>query len=542
MSQNVAEFVWKRLNEWGLSRVYGYPGDGVGGLDVALEKAKDFMDYVQVRHEEMAAFMASAHAKFTGQVGLCYATSGPGAIHLLNGLYDAKMDHVPVVAIVGQQARSALGASYQQEVDLQNLFKDVAGILWRPRSCPGRCAPDRSRGADRAGQAGGYLRDHSERSTGTRIRGPANGSWRDAYRRGLRRPATLPNIEDLRKAAEMLNEGEKVAILVGAGALQRHRRGDRGGQTTQAGVAKALLGKAAVPDDLPFVTGSIGLLGTKPSWDLMKRCDTFLMVGQPSPIANSCLKPGRRAGRPDRHRRRQCSRCAIRWKSAWSATARRRLRALLPLLEQNQNEAGAKAVEKSVAEWWKTLEERAHASRPIRSTRSASFGSLSPRLPDDCIMTGDSGSVANWYARDIRMRRGMMGSLSGGLASLGAATPYAIAAKMAYPDRPVIGFIGDGAMQMNGLNVMITVRKYWRRWSDPRFISMVLNNRDLNQVTWEERVQLGDGKTPLTQSNPGLPLSQICRAARLQGHLLSMIPNGSVRRGTRRWPPTVLSS
>ena len=503
MSQNVAEFVWKRLNEWGLSRVYGYPGDGVGGLDVALEKAKDFMDYIQVRHEEMAAFMASAHAKFTGQVGLCYATSGPGAIHLLTGLYDAKLDHVPAVAIVGQQARSALGASYQQEVDLQNLFADVteyvvtAIVPGQVRTCIDRAV--RIAHAKRAVTCVIIPNDlqELEYEDAPMVHG--------ATHTGVGYPgvATLPNIEDIRKAAEILNQGKKVAMLVGAGALHATDEVIAVANRLNAGVAKALLGKAAVPDELPFVTGSLGLLGTKPSWDLMKQCDTFLMVGSAFPYSEFLPKPGNARGVQIDI---DGANLSLRYPMEYSliGDSKQTLAALLPLLMKNENRSWRQGIEKNVSEWWNTLRDRAmEPADPLNPQRI--FHELSPRLPDDVIMTVDSGSVANWYARDIRIRRGMMGSLSGGLASLGAATPYALAAKMAYPHRPVIGFIGDGAMQMNGLNVMITVSKYWRRWSDPRFILMVLNNEDLNQVTWEERVQLGDGKTPLTQTIPNFP-------------------------------------
>ena len=515
MSQNVAEFVWKRLNAWGLSRVYGYPGDGVGGLDVALEKAKDFMDYVQVRHEEMAAFMASAHAKFTGQVGLCYATSGPGAIHLLNGLYDAKMDHMPAVAIVGQQARSALGASYQQEVDLQNLFADVteyvvtAVVPEQIRTCIDRAV--RIAQAKRAVTCVIIPNDlqELEYKDAPMVHGATHTGV------GYPGAATLPNIGDIKKAAEILNQGEKVAILVGAGALHATDEVIAVANRLNAGVAKALLGKAAVPDDLPFVTGSLGLLGTKPSWDLMKQCDTFLMVGSAFPYSEFLPEPGNARGVQIDI---DGANLSLRYPMEYSliGDSKQTLAALLPLLKQNGNGSWREGIEKNVSEWWDTLRARAmEPADPINPQRI--FHELSPRLPDDVIMTGDSGSVANWYARDIRMRRGMMGSLSGGLASLGAATPYALAAKMAYPHRPVIGFIGDGAMQMNGLNVMITASKYWRRWSNPRFILMVLNNEDLNQVTWEERVQLGDGKTPLTQTIPNFPYHEYAELLGLKG-------------------------
>ena len=516
MSMNVSEFVWQRLVDWGLTRVYGYPGDGVGGLDVALEKAKDKMHYVQVRHEEMAAFMASAHAKFTGGVGLCYATSGPGAIHLLTGLYDAKADHVPVVAIVGQQARTALGADYQQEVDLQNLFKDVAGDYVHMASVPGQARQL----IDRA------VRIAATKRVVTCVILPndlqlldyedpplIHGTTHTGI--GYAGPAKLPDNAVLQQAAEVLNAGEKVAILVGAGALGATDEVIALAERLQAGVAKALLGKAVLPDDLPWVTGSLGLLGTKPSWDLMQGCDTFLMIGSAFPYSEFLPKPGSARGvQIDIDGGRLSLRYPMEINMVGDSAIT--LAALLPMLTQKPASAWRKGIEEGVASWWTLLEERAmQPADPINPQRI--FWELSKRLPDNVIMTGDSGSVANWYARDIKIRRGMMGSLSGGLASLGAATPYAVAAKMAYPDRPVIGFIGDGAMQMNGLNVMITVSKYWKQWSDPRFIIMVLNNRDLNQVTWEERVQLGDGKTESTQSIPDFPYHKYAELIGLKG-------------------------
>jgi pyruvate dehydrogenase (quinone) len=520
MSMNVSDFVWHRLQEWGLKRVYGYPGDGVGGLDVALEKTKDTLQHIQVRHEEMAAFMAAGHAKFTGEVGLCYATSGPGAIHLLNGLYDAKMDHVPVVAIVGQQARSAIGAHYQQEVDLQSLFKDVAADFVAMASVPSQVRHL----IDRA------VRIASNRRTVTCVILPndlqelpyedppvAHGATHTGV--GYAGPAQLPNQALLFDAARVLNEGRKVAILVGAGALGATDEVIAIADKLQAGAAKALLGKAALPDDLPWVTGSLGLLGTKPSWDLMRGCDTFLMIGSAFPYSEFLPKPGAARGvQIDIDGTRLSLRYPMEVSMVGDSAVT--LRALLPLLEQKQANGWRKEIETGVASWWKTLEERAmQPADPINPQRV--FWELSKRLPENCIMTGDSGSVANWYARDIRMRRGMMGSLSGSLASLGAATPYAMAAKMAFPNRVVIAFIGDGAMQMNGLNVMITISKYWKEWSDPRLIVMVLNNRDLNQVTWEERIQLGEGKTESTQSIPDFPYHKYAELLGLKGIFVS---------------------
>ncbi|WP_026440489.1 thiamine pyrophosphate-requiring protein [Acidocella facilis] len=513
---NVSEFVWKRLSEWGLNRVYGYPGDGVGGLDIALEKALPYMDYVQVRHEEMAAFMASAHAKFTGQVGLCYATSGPGAVHLLNGLYDARLDHTPVVAIVGQQARTSLGAHYQQEIDLQNLFKDVAGEFVMTASVPEQVRHL----IDRA------VRIAHEKRTVTCVILPndlqelpysdppmAHGATHTGI--GFATPARTPEADGLQKAAAVLNEGKKVAILVGAGALHATDEVIEIANRLGAGVAKALLGKAALPDELSFVTGGIGLLGTKPTWDMMKGCDTLLMVGSAFPYSEFLPEPGKARGvQIDIDGANLSLRYPMEVNLIGDSAAT--LRALLPLLTQKQDLGWRNSIEKNVASWWKLMEDRAmQPASPINPQRV--FWELSPRLPENAIMTGDSGSVANWYARDIKMRRGMKGSLSGGLASLGAGVPYAIAAKFAFPERSVIAFMGDGAMQMNGICEMITVKKYWRQWKTPHFIVMVLNNQDLNQVTWEERVQLGEAKTLSTQSIPDFPYAKYAELLGLKG-------------------------
>ena len=515
---NVSEFVWHRLKEWGLQRVYGYPGDGVGGLDVALEKAKG-LHYVQVRHEEMAAFMAAGHAKFTGEVGLCYATSGPGAIHLLTGLYDARMDHVPVVAIVGQQARSAMGAHYQQEVDLQSLFKDVASDFVATASVPSQVRHL----IDRA------VRIASTRRTVTCVILPndvqlleyeeppmAHGATHTGV--GYAGPAQLPSPDLLRTAAEVLNAGEKIAILVGAGARNATDEVIAVAERLQAGAAKALLGKAVLPDDLAWVTGSLGLLGTEPSWKLMQECDTLLMVGSAFPYSEYLPKPGSARGvQIDLDGTLLSLRYPMEVNLVGDSAVT--LQALLPLLTQKARGAWRERVEANVSKWWDTLEARAMTpADPINPQRV--FWELSRRLPDNCILTGDAGTVANWYARDIRMRRGMMGSLSGSLASLGSATPYAVAAKMAFPERVVIALIGDGAMQMNGLNVMITIAKYWKRWADPRLIVMVLNNRDLSQVTWEERVQIGEGKTRSTQELPDFPYSRYAELLGLRGILV----------------------
>jgi pyruvate dehydrogenase (quinone) len=516
MAASVSEYLLQRLSDWGVKRIYGYPGDGINGIMGAMDKAQDKLEFVQVRHEEMAAFMACAHAKFTGEVGVCLATSGPGAIHLLNGLYDAKMDHQPVVAIVGQQARTALGGQYQQEVDLNTLFKDVASEFVQTVTTP----PQMRHVIDRA------MRIAASRRTVTCIIVPNDVQeldYKEPPRKhgavmsgiGYAAPRGVPREEDLQRAAEVLNAGKKVAMLVGAGALQATQEVIDVAEALGAGIAKALLGKAAVPDNLPFVTGSIGLLGTRPSWDLMNDCDTLLMVGSSFPYTEFMPPAGQARGvqidiDPSMLSIRYPMEVNLVGDSAES------LRRLLPLLQRKQDRSWREEVEKNVSAWWKTLEGRAMAdAKPVNPQRL--FWELSSRLPERSILTCDSGSAANWYARDIVMRPGMMGSLSGGLATMGPGVPYAIAAKFAHPDRPVIAMVGDGAMQMNGINELITVAKYWDRWADPRLIVLVLNNGDLNQVTWEQRAMEGDPKFEGSQNVPDFPYADYARMIGLDG-------------------------
>jgi pyruvate dehydrogenase (quinone) len=515
---SVSDHLISRLREWQVDRIYGYPGDGINGIMGALRRAGDDAPaFVQVRHEEMAAFMACAHAKFSGRPGVCLATSGPGAIHLLNGLYDAKMDHQPVVAIVGQQALSALGGDYQQEVDLQGLFKDVAREYVHMVT-----TPDQVRHlVDRA-----FRIAMSERTV-TCVIVPNDVQEEDAVESpprmhgtihsstGYRPPTVVPHEDDLRQAAEILNAGERVAILAGAGALHAGREVVEVAETLGAGVAKALLGKAAVPDDLPFVTGSIGLLGTKPSWNLMMDCDTLLMVGSSFPYSEFLPKEGQARGvQIDIDGRMLGIRYPMELNLVGDSAAT--LRALLPFLERKTDRSWREQIEKDVADWWGVLERRAmQDAHPINPQRV--FWELSSRLPDRAILSSDSGSAANWYARDLKLREGMLASLSGNLATMGPGVPYAIAAKFAHPDRPVIALVGDGAMQMNGINELITIAKYWKEWSDPRLVVLVLNNRDLNQVTWEQRAMEGDPKFEASQDLPDFPYAEYARMVGLAG-------------------------
>jgi pyruvate dehydrogenase (quinone) len=514
---NVGDFLVRRLADWGVKRIYGYPGDGINGIMGALDRASDRIEFIQVRHEEMSAFMACGHAKFTGEVGICLATSGPGAIHLLNGLYDAKLDHQPVVAIVGQQARAALGGNYQQEVDLLTLFKDVAHEYVHMVSDPEQVRHL----VDRA------LRIAQAERTVTCIIVPNDVQILDAVEQpehahgtihsgiGYARARAVPLEDDLRRAAEVLNTGERVAMLVGQGALQATDEVIEVAELLGAGVAKALLGKAAVPDDLPFVTGSIGLLGTKPSYDLMMGCDTLLMVGSSFPYSEFLPEEGKARGVQIEIDARMIG---IRYPMEVQLVgdSAETLRALIPQLERKQDRSWREEIEENVAAWWRLMEERAMIDAdPINPQRV--FWELSPRLPDNCILTSDSGSAANWFARDLKLRRGMMASLSGTLATMGPGVPYAIAAKFAHPDRVAIALVGDGAMQMNGINELITIGKYWQRWSDPRLIVLVLNNRDLNQVTWEQRALEGDPKFEASQDIPDFPYARYAELVGLKG-------------------------
>jgi pyruvate dehydrogenase (quinone) len=513
----VSDYLIQRLSTWGVSRVYGYPGDGINGIMGALERAQDRMRFIQVRHEEMAAFMACAHAKFTGEVGVCMATSGPGAIHLLNGLYDAKSDHQSVVAIVGQSSRAAIGGDYQQEVDLTTLFKDVAHEYVHQASTPEqiRHLIDRAVRIARAERTVTCVIVPNDLQELDAVEEPPRKHSTVHSGAGYTAPRVVPYDADLRRAADILNAGQRVAILVGAGALHAADEVVDVADILGAGVAKALLGKAVLPDDYPFVTGPIGLLGSKPSWDLMTGCDTLLMIGSSFPYSEFLPEPGQARGIQIDIDARMLS---IRYPMELGLVgdSAETLRALLPLLVRKTDRSWRDRIEKNVAEWWQLVESRAMtAAHPINPQRV--FWELSPRLPDDCILSCDSGSSASWYARDLKIRRGMKASLSGTLATMGPAVPYAIAAKFCYPDRVAIAIAGDGAMQMNGLNELITISKYWKEWSDPRLIVLVLNNRDLNMVTWEERALAGDPKFEATQDLPDFPYANYAKSLGLDG-------------------------
>jgi pyruvate dehydrogenase (quinone) len=517
VAQLVADYVLKRLSEWGVRRIYGYPGDGINAFLGAFDRAGGHPEFIQVRHEEMAAFMACGHAKFTGEVGVCIATSGPGAIHLLNGLYDAKLDHQPVVAIVGQQAMSSLGGSYQQEVDLPALFKDVAHEYVHMATVPAqaRHLVDRAVRIALDQRTVTCIVVPNDVAAAKAIEAPPHEHGTIHSGVGYSRPRVVPVEGELDRAAAVLNDSEKVAILIGQGAVHAADEVVQVAEALGAGVAKALLGKTVLPDDLPFVTGSIGLLGTKPSYDLMTGCDALLMVGSSFPYSEFLPQEGKARGVQIDIDGRMVG---IRYPMEVNLVgdARETLRALIPKLERKPGRKWRDEIEQGIEDWWKLIEERAMLDAdPLNPQRV--FHELSRRLPEGAILTADSGSTANWYARNIKVRKGMMGSLSGTLATMGPGIPYAIAAKFAHPERPVIALVGDGAFQMNGMNELITIAKYRERWSDPRLIVLVLHNNDLNQVTWEQRALEGDPKYEASQSLPEFPYARYAELLGFKG-------------------------
>ncbi|BCN67974.1 thiamine pyrophosphate-requiring protein [Prescottella equi] len=514
--RNVADYLLERLRAWNVEHVFAYAGDGINGILAAWGRADNHPRFVQARHEEMCAFEAVGYAKFSGRVGVCMATSGPGAIHLLNGLYDAKLDHVPVVAIVGQTNRSAMGGSYQQEVDLASLYKDVAADYVQTVNVPEQLPNVLDRAirtalSQRAPTALIIPADVQELPYSP----PTHAFKMVPSSLGFDLPQIAPDDDAVRRAADILNAGSKVAMLVGTGARGAHAELAEVADLLGAGAAKALLGKDVLSDELPWVTGSIGLLGTRPSYEMMTGCDTLLTVGSSFPYSQFMPDYGQARGvQIDIDARF----VGIRYPYEVNlvADARAALRALIPHLERKQDRSWREGIEADVARWWETMDMQARVTAdPVNPLRL--FSELSPILPDDAIVTADSGSAANWYARQLRFRGDIRGSLSGTLATMGPGVPYGIGAKFAHPGRPAIVFAGDGAMQMNGMAELITVKRYWQEWSDPRLIVAVLHNNDLNQVTWEMRAMGGAPKFTESQSLPDVDYAAFAASLGLQG-------------------------
>ncbi len=538
----VSDLIVQRLSDWGISRIFGYPGDGINPLLSAINRTEETMDFIQVRHENVAAFMACAHAKFTGDIGVCMATAGPGAIQLLNGLYDAKMDHQPVLAIVGQQQRSVIGTSYLQDVDLASLFKDVAHeyVHMAMDTSQVRHLIDRSIRIAKAERTVTCIiipNDVQDQLFDTK---PEQEHGKSYSGIGYSSPRVIPKDEDLQKAADVLNSGKKVAILVGAGALRASQEVIEVANILGAGIAKALLGKAVVSDDLPFVTGSIGMLGTDATEKMINTCDTLLMIGSNFPYSEYLPKEGQaKAVQIDLDARNLSLRYPM--DVSLEGDSKETLSALIPLLEYNTDRNFRGEIEFATAEWWKTVEARAlEPATPVNP--QLVFWELSKLLPERSILSADSGTSTAWFARDLKVKEDMMATVSGGLASMGCAVPYAVAAKFAYPERVAIAMAGDGAMQMNGINELITIAKYWEQWIDPRLVIIVLNNKDLNFVTWEMRASEGDPKFAASQDLPEFSYARFAQSVGLDGITVArpedIVP--ALEQALRAARPTVL--
>jgi len=516
MSETVADYLLERLRAWDVQQVFGFPGDGINGLLAAWGRAEDKPQFVQSRHEEMSAFEAVGFAKFSGKVGVCCATSGPGAVHLLNGLYDAKLDHVPVVAIVGQTERSAMGGSYQQEVDLLSLFKDVCGAYVQMCTVPEQLPNliDRAIRVAMSEHAPTCIIFPSD-VLELPYEPPGHAFKQVPSSLGISPATAAPDPAALQATADLLNAGEKVAMLVGQGAREAAEELKQVADLLGAGVAKALLGKDVLSDELPYVTGSIGLLGTTASYELMMGCDTLLTVGSNFPYTQFLPELDQaRAVQIDRDGKWIGMRYPYEINLVGDAKAT--LQALIPLLRRKTDRSWREKIERSVERWWKTAERRAMTGAdPINPMRIVH--ELSKRLPENAIVASDSGSSANWYARHLKIRGNVRGSLSGTLATMGPGVPYVIGAKWAHPDRPAIALVGDGAMQMNGMAELITVKHYWQQWADPRLIVAVLHNDDLNQVSWEMRAMAESPRFDASQVLPDVDFAGFARSLGLNG-------------------------
>ncbi len=512
---NVADHLLERLRNWGVEHVFAFPGDGINAILAAFGRAENRPMFVQSRHEEMSAFEAVGYAKFGGGFAVCMATSGPGAVHLLNGLYDAKLDHVPVVAIVGQTAQSAMGGSYQQEIDLLSLFKDVAGDYVQMVTVPEQLPNVLDRAirialSERAPTAIIIPSDVQELEYAP----PTHAFKMVPSSLGIEWPQVSPGDDAVRRAAAALNSGSKPAILVGQGARGARREVEEVAEILGAGAAKALLGKDVLPDDLPWVTGSIGLLGTRPSYELMMDCDTLLTVGSNFPYTQFMPDFGQaRAVQIDIDGKFIGMRYP--YEVNLVGDAAQTLRALIPHLRRNEDRGWRERVETNVTDWWAAMEREAKvAADPVNP--QLLFHEASKQLPSNAMLAADSGSSANWYARQLRFTGDMRGSLSGTLATMGPGVPYGIGAKFAHPDRPAVVFAGDGAMQMNGMAELITVKHYWQQWSDPRLVIAVLHNNDLNQVTWEMRAMEGSPAFEESQRLPDVDYAAFAQSLGLQ--------------------------
>jgi pyruvate dehydrogenase (quinone) len=494
MATTVSDFVIQRIKDWGVTRVFAFPGDGIGELDGALGKADrkgTGLEYIRPTHEEICALMATAHAKFTGEVGVCMATSSPGAFHMLNGLYDAKMDNQPVVAIVGQQGLDSLGTFSQQENNLERTFEDVAAYVQTIVSpAQAQAVVDTAfRTAIARKQPCVIVFPHDVQAM--KAVEPSAAHWIARTSDAPAHVGVTPPLDEIRKAADILNAGQRVTFLVGAGARGATDEVIEAATIAGAGIVTALRGKDVVPSDVPFHTQQVGLLGSLPSLHQMQDCDTLLMLGTNYPYGEFLPKTGQARAiqvdlRPEQLGLRYPTEVNL-WGDVKATLA-----ALIPLLERKTDRSWQERIEAEWPGWEREMLDQAMQSFPDGGNPRRIFHELNARLPENAIVTCDAGTTADWYGHHIRLRRGMKGDLSGRLATMLAAMPYAEAAKFAFPERTVICTIGDGAFQMLGMNELITIKKYMKQWSNPQFIVIVLHNDDLAQVSWEMRTEDGN--------------------------------------------------
>jgi pyruvate dehydrogenase (quinone) len=487
----VSDFVIQRVKEWGVSRVFAFPGDGIGEFDGALGKAErdgDGLKYVRPTHEEICSLMATAHAKFAGEIGVCIATSSPGAFHLLNGLYDAQMDNQPVVAIVGQQGLNALGTFTQQESNLERTLADVAvyvQTIVSPEQAQAVVDTAFRTARVRLGPAV-IIIPHDVQAMKMSDLSPAN--W--VSRSSAVAPSTsiVPPASEILKAAAIINAGSKVTFIVGHGANGATDEVLKAAELSGAGIITALRAKQVIPSDVPHHSQQLGLLGSLPSVHQMSGCDTLVLLGTNYPYSQFLPKSGQaRAIQVDLKPEQMGLRYPTEL-NLWG-DVKATLAALIPHLYAKTDLSWQNTVVEEMREWEKEMEAQALLSYQDGVNPRRVYHELNKRLPPRAIVTADAGSTADWYGHHIRLRRGMLGDLSGRLATMLAAMPYAVAAKFAYSDRSVICTIGDGAFQMLGMNELITIKKYLKEWDNPQLIIMVLHNNDLTQVSWEMRTE-----------------------------------------------------
>jgi pyruvate dehydrogenase (quinone) len=480
-----ADCLIETIHHWGVDTVFGLPGDGINGIMESLRQNADKIRFIQVRHEESAAFMATAYAKYTGRLGCCVATSGPGAIHLLNGLYDAKLDQVPVIALTGQTYHDLIGSYYQQEINELSLFEDVAVYNERVMGPANvRLVADVACRTALARRGVSHICIPTDmqhwKMPGHPSSAKVTGATSQVYAFGQR----LPSAAELQRAANILNRAKRVCILAGQGALGAGTELEAIADKLAAPIVKALLGKACVPDDSPFTTGGIGLLGTKPSVEAMANCDALLIVGSTFPYMNFYPKHSQARGiQIDIDPVRIGLRYPV--EVGLVGDSKATLEALLPLVKVHTDRSFLEEAQQGMADWWKLMEVR-NTSDAMPMHPQVVSRAVSDLADGNAIVSTDSGTITTWIARDFKIRRGQMFSLAGNLATMACGLPYAIAAKVAYPDRQSIAFVGDGAFTML-MGEFATAVKY-----DLPILCVVIKNNVLGQIMWEQMVFLGN--------------------------------------------------